>query len=143
MRARPLADPTPGRDCDNNRMESIRVLLVDDHATVRQGIRMRLALEPDIDVVGEASDGAEGLRRARELTPDVILMDVEMATMNGLAAAHEIHSAVPQAAVVMLSMHDDEGRRLLARMAGAADFVSKSKAADELPDAIRGAARAS
>jgi DNA-binding NarL/FixJ family response regulator len=122
-------------------MERIRVLLVDDHPTVRQAIRMRLAVEGDIEVVGEARDGAEGVVRAQELAPDVILMDIEMTTMNGLSAAHELHSAVPGARVVMLSMHDDEGRRLLARVAGASDFVSKSQAADTLPDAIRNAVR--
>ena len=118
-------------------MKPIRVLLVDDEAHVRQALTMRLGLEPDIDVVGAAPSGAEGIDMARELTPDVVLMDVSMAEMNGLSATDELHRAVPGVRVVMLTMMDDAPTRLMARYAGAVDFVGKHQPDETLLTAIR------
>ena len=118
-------------------MKSIRVLLVDDEAHVRRALQMRLALEGDIEVVGAAPGGEAGIRLARELEPDVVLMDVSMDEMNGLSATHELHSAVPGVAVVMLTMMDNEQTRLMARYAGAVEFVGKHEHDDALLDAIR------
>jgi two-component system response regulator NreC len=118
-------------------MKSIRVLLVDDEAHVRQALKMRLALEADIEVVGAAPGGAAGIEMARDLTPDVVLMDVSMDEMNGLSATHELHSAVPGVAVVMLTMMDNDQTRLLARYAGAVEFVGKHQPDDALLTAIR------
>jgi DNA-binding NarL/FixJ family response regulator len=118
-------------------MNPIRVLLVDDEANVRQALTMRLGLEPDIEVVGAAPSGAEGIDMARELTPDVVLMDVSMAEMNGLSATDELHRLVPGVRVVMLTMMDDAPTRLMARFAGAAAFVGKHQPDEMLLNAIR------
>jgi two-component system response regulator NreC len=118
-------------------MKTIRVLLVDDESHVRNALTMRLALEPDIDVVGAAPSGAEGIDMARELTPDVVLMDVSMAEMNGLSATDELHRVVPGVRVVMLTMMDDAPTRLMARYAGASAFVGKHQPDETLLAAIR------
>ena len=118
----------------------IRVLLVDDQVAVRSGLRMRLALEPDIAVVGEGDDGATALALAPALRPDVILMDIELPQMDGISATAALRDLVPSAAVVILSIHDGSATRARARAAGAADFVGKHEAGDRLPEAIRRAA---
>jgi DNA-binding NarL/FixJ family response regulator len=118
-------------------MKTIRVLLVDDEAHVRTALKMRLALEADIEVVGAAPGGAAGIELARQLAPDVVLMDVSMDEMNGLSATHELHSVVPGVAVVMLTMMDNDQTRLLARYAGAVEFVGKHQPDDALLTAIR------
>jgi len=118
----------------------IRVLLVDDQPTVRQGLRMRLALEPDVDVVGEAADGAAALAAMVSATPDVVLMDVEMPVMDGITAAGCIHAATPDTAIIMLSLHDDLYTRERARASGAVDFVAKHQIDGALTEAIRAAA---
>lgn len=119
----------------------IRLVLVDDQAAVRQGLRMRLLLEPDIAVIGEASSGKEALALVQQLCPDVVLMDIEMPEMDGIAAAAMIHVGSPQSAVVMLSIHDDGATRARAHASGAAAFVTKSGAFEELVATIRQAAR--
>lgn len=121
-------------------MKTIRVLLVDDEAAVRQGLMMRLALEPDIDVVGEARDGADAVRKALECGADVVLMDVRMKDVNGLSAAYDLHEHVPDATVIMLSMHDDAATRLMARVAGVDAFVGKSQPEETLLETIRSVA---
>jgi DNA-binding NarL/FixJ family response regulator len=118
-------------------MKTIRVLLVDDEAHVRQALSMRLALEADIDVVGAAPGGADGIAMARELSPDVVLMDISMAEMNGMSAANELPDAVPGVAIVMLTMMDDAQTRLMARYAGAVEFVGKHQPDEALLAAIR------
>ncbi len=119
----------------------IRLLLVDDQPAVRRGLLMRLHLEPDIQIVGEASTGREALRLAQSLAPDVVLMDVEMPEMDGIEATAALRLAVSQSAVVILSIHDDEQTRGRAQAAGAVAFVEKRGATDSLLAAIRQAAR--
>ncbi len=119
----------------------IRLLLVDDQPAVRRGLGLRLHLEPDIQVVGEASNGREALSLAQALSPDVVLMDVEMPEMDGIEATVALRIADPQSAVVILSIHDDVETRKRAQAAGAVAFVEKRGATDSLLAAIRQAAR--
>ena len=119
----------------------IRLLLVDDQPAVRRGLGMRLHLEPDIQIVGEASTGREALKLALALSPDVVLMDVEMPEMDGIEATAALCRAVSQSAVVILSIHDDAQTRVRAQAAGAVAFVEKRGATDHLLTAIRLAAR--
>jgi DNA-binding NarL/FixJ family response regulator len=123
-------------------MKMIRVLLVDDQPSIRQGLRMRLALEPDIDVVGEAGDGHAAVALARSLDPDVVLMDVQMPGGDGVAATRQIAADAPGCAVVILSLYDDDATRARCQQAGAREFVSKCRMDQDLLGAIRGAAAA-
>ena len=118
----------------------IRVLLVDDQTVVRHALRVRFHLEPDLQVVGEASTGSEALTLAQTLTPDVVLMDIEMPDMDGIEATAALRRVVPQSAVVILSIHDDAQTRGRAQAAGAVAFVEKRGATDSLLSAIRQAA---
>jgi len=115
----------------------IRVLLVDDQAIVRRALRGRFHLEPDLEVVGEASTGREALALAQTLTPDVVLMDIEMPDMDGIEATAVLRRAVPQSIVVILSIQDDAQTRERAKAAGAIAFVEKRGATDSLLTAIR------
>jgi DNA-binding NarL/FixJ family response regulator len=116
---------------------SIRVLLADDHQIVRDGLRSLLAKQMDIEVVGEAENGREALERARELRPDVVVMDIGMRELNGIEATRQVIQEVPDTRVVALSMHSD--RRYVADMlaAGASGYLLKDSAFDELALAIR------
>ena len=118
----------------------IRVLLVDDQVVVRSGLRMRLGVESDIIVVGEAGDAEAALALAPVVQPDVILMDVELPRIDGISATAALRTMVPSAAVVILSIHESPSVRTKARAAGAAAFVGKHEAGDRLPAAIREAA---
>jgi DNA-binding NarL/FixJ family response regulator len=118
----------------------IKVLLVDDRAVVRRGLQMRLDLEPDIEIVGQADSGQEAVSLARQLAPDIVVMDVEMPGMDGITATRELCALSPRAAVVVLSIHDDADTRARAQEAGAAAFVEKQSGADRLLNAIRQAA---
>lgn len=115
----------------------IRVLLVDDQAIVRRALRARFHLEPDLEVVGEASTGSEALTLAKTLTPDVVLMDIQMPDMDGIEATAVLRRAVPQSVVVILSIQDDAQTRERAKAAGAIAFVEKRGATDSLLTAIR------
>lgn len=119
----------------------IRLLLVDDQPVVRKGLRMRLTMEPDITVVGEASTGEEALVLVRSLAPDIVLMDVEMPGMDGITTAEILRSNIPQSAVVMLSIYDDIHTRARAQAAGAAGFVEKRGAIEALLTTIRQTAK--
>jgi DNA-binding NarL/FixJ family response regulator len=119
----------------------VKILLVDDQPSVRQGLRMLLALDPDMTIVGEAGDGATALELAASLQPDVVVMDVVMPGMDGLTAAERLHTLTPGIAIVILSLHDDPDVRARATAAGAAAYVGKGEAAGILAAAIRAAGR--
>jgi DNA-binding NarL/FixJ family response regulator len=118
----------------------IRILLVDDQQAVRRGLRLRFHLEPDIQIVGEASTGKEALSLAQQLAPDVVLMDIEMPEMDGIETTAALRAIVSQSAVVILSTHDDPRARARAQAAGAVAFVEKRGTIDVLLAAIRQAA---
>ena len=120
-------------------METIRVLLVDDQSGVRAGLKMALSLETDLDIVGEAGDGAEALAETALCQPDVVVLDYEMPGMNGPAVIEALKQAGWSGAVVMLSLHDDAAHRTNATSAGAYAFVSKSEPCERLVDQIRAA----
>jgi DNA-binding NarL/FixJ family response regulator len=115
----------------------IRFVLVDDQPSVRQGLRMRLTVEPDMTVVGEASNGRVAVTLVQRLAPDVVLMDVEMPEMDGIEAAAVIRASTPESAIVMLSIHDDVSTQARAHAAGAAAFVIKNGAIEVLLATIR------
>ena len=119
----------------------IRVLLAEDHETVRQALRVLLETRPDIEVVGEAPDGRVAVEQVKALKPDVAVLDLSMPQMNGLAAARAIKESVPGTAVVALSRHADDAyvQELLA--AGASGYVLKQSTFDELLRAIHSAAK--
>jgi DNA-binding NarL/FixJ family response regulator len=118
-----------------------RILLADDHAMVRRGLRMVLDAEPDLEVVGEASDGAEALERVLEGDVHLAILDVTMPRMTGLQAAREINKRAPDTRVLVLSMHDNEQYLYEALKAGAAGYVLKSAAHKDLVEACRAAMR--
>ncbi len=122
-------------------VESIRILLVDCQQAVRRGLKMRFALEEDLEVVGEAGDAPEAIPLARALRPDVILMDVETPGMGAAAAADGLRSASPRSAVVIFTLRDDAATRAETQAAGAAAFVAKHQAEETLLAAIRGVAQ--
>jgi len=119
----------------------LSVLLVDDHALVRRGFRRMLEDDPGIAVVGEAGDGAEAVRLARTLKPDVIVMDSAMPQMGGLEATRKIRELLPHAAVLMLSMHSEDTLVRQAMDAGARGYVLKNAANLDLVAVVRRVAR--
>ena len=118
----------------------VTVLLVDDKPVVLQGLRMRLMLEPDLMVVGEARNGRDALTLAQALHPDVVVMDVEMPDMDGITTTKRLRELVPDTAVVLLSVHCDVETQMRAHRAGAAAFVEKRGSAESLVQAVRDAA---
>ncbi|MFH1003473.1 MAG: response regulator transcription factor [Chloroflexota bacterium] len=118
-------------------MDKIKVLVVDDHAILRDGIRALLALQDDIEIVGEATDGKEAIERARELEPDVIVMDLAMPGMDGLEATRRIRKKNPSVKVLVLSQHDNREYVLSAIKAGATGYVPKRALGSELVTGIR------
>ncbi len=118
----------------------VKILLVDDQSAVRDGLRMRLELEPDLTIVGEAGDGLEAVALAQTLAPDVVVMDVEMPGLDGIEAARQLQERAPGMAIVMLSIHCDAATHTRAREAGASAFVEKRAAVDVLLAEIRRAA---
>ncbi len=121
-------------------MRKTRVLLADDHVLIRAGLRMVVDAQPDLMVVGEAGDGREAVSMAESLRPDVAVMDIGMPVLNGIEAARQIHEKLPDAHIVMLSMHSDEGYVLRALKAGAKAYLLKDSAEADLARAIRAAA---
>jgi NarL family two-component system response regulator LiaR len=119
---------------------TIRVLIVDDHSVVRQGLEMFLALDQELEVVGEASNGAEALRLARELKPGVVLMDLLMPVMDGIAATGAIRRELPEIEVIALTSVLEDRAIVDAIRAGAIGYLLKDTEADELRRAIKAAA---
>ena len=115
----------------------IRVLIVDDHALFRRGLEMVLAQEPDIEVVGEAADGAEAVSMAVEMVPDIVLMDVRMPRRGGIDATSAIKEKVPSAKIVMLTISDEEADLFDAIKAGAMGYLLKEISIDEVARDIR------
>jgi DNA-binding NarL/FixJ family response regulator len=118
-------------------LQKIRVLVVDDHTIVRDGICALLALAGDIEVIGEAANGSEALKMAKELEPDVVLMDITMPIMDGLEATRRIHKEFPRIRVLALTQYDDKEYVFPVIEAGASGFISKVAASLELTSGIR------
>jgi NarL family two-component system response regulator LiaR len=118
----------------------IRILIVDDHGVIRQGLRMYLALDPELEVVGEAANGAEALRLACELEPDVVLMDLLMPVMDGIAATEAMRRELPEVEVIALTSVLEDSAVYGAMRAGAIGYLLKDTEADELCRAIKAAA---
>lgn len=119
----------------------IRVLLVDDHLLFREGLYSLLSAQADIEVVGQAGDGLEALVMAREIQPDLILMDVTMPGMDGLEAMERILEVLPEVKIVMLTVHDDQERLFEAIKGGAVGYVLKNTASSTLIPMLRGVMR--
>lgn len=120
----------------------IKILLVDDHAVVRMGLTMLLNADPEFNVIGEASEGNEGIKKALELKPDVVVMDLSMPHgRDGLSATSELKKQMPHMNILVLTMHDDEEYLFRAIQAGAAGCILKSAPHDELISAIQSVAR--
>ncbi len=117
--------------------DKIRILLVDDHAILRAGLRALLRAEADIEVVDEASDGREAVAKTEKLSPDIVLMDISMPVMNGLAATRRIHQSCPQVRVLVLTIHDNEEYLFQVLEAGGSGYLVKKSADTELISAIR------
>src|ERR1700744_4664657 len=125
-------DQSPGESPD-----PIRVLIADDHALFRRGLEMVLVEEPDIELVGQASDGAEAVSRAGEALPDVVLMDIRMPKTSGIEAARAMKEAAPSAKSVMLTISDEEEDLFEAIRSGASGYLLKDIPLDEVADAVR------
>ncbi len=119
---------------------AIRILIADDHSVVRQGLKMFLGLDPDLEIIGEAADGAEAVKMARELSPDVVLMDMLMPVMDGIAATLAIRKEMPDTEVIALTSVLEDGAVIGAVKAGAIGYLLKDTQADELRVAIKAAA---
>jgi DNA-binding NarL/FixJ family response regulator len=116
---------------------AISILIVDDHALVRNGLRRHLEAQEDFSVVGEAVNGREGVAMTRELLPDVVIMDVAMPEMDGIEATRLVCDQFPQLKVVMLSIYDSTDNCIRALQGGAVGYVLKESASDEIVTAVR------
>ena len=131
-RCRENSEPQPPND-----MKPIRVLLADDHKLIRAGLVLVVQQQPDLSVIGEADDGRQAVQLVESLKPDVVVMDIGMPNLNGIEAARQITASRPDTAVVILSMHADEGYVLRALKAGARAYLLKDSATTDLVQAIR------
>lgn len=118
-------------------VKRIRVLIVDDHTVIRDGIRAVLTLQKDITVVGEAVDGRDAVEKTKQLLPDVIIMDIVMPVMNGLDATRQICKECPETKVLMLTQYDDEENILMSEQVGAYGFIPKRAASSQLITGVR------
>ena len=121
----------------NGKQAKVRVLLADDHTILRAGLKMMLNAQPDIEVVGEASDGRQVVVEAQRLLPDVILMDITMPEFNGIEATRQVKRLLPETRVLVLTMHENEEYLFQMLRAGAAGYMLKEAADTELISAIR------
>lgn len=121
-------------------MDTIRVLIAEDHATVREGLKLILSSQPEIEVVGEAADGRQAIELTKKLHPDVVLMDISMPHLNGLKATGTLKSCCPEVHVLALTRHKDDGYLQQVIRAGASGYVLKQSPATELIHAIRAVA---
>jgi DNA-binding NarL/FixJ family response regulator len=119
----------------------MRILIADDHGIVRSGIKLLLETQPDLEVVAEAADGADAVEQALASRPDLCILDVGMPKLTGLQAAREIRRHLPEARVLILSMHDDEHYLFEALKAGASGYVLKREAGQDLVGAVRAVGR--
>ena len=117
--------------------EVIRVLIADDHPIVREGLEAVLSMQPDIEIIGEAADGEEAVRKTLELRPDVVAMDLRMPRKDGLTAISEISLTLPEVRILVLTSFEDDESVFAAIKAGALGFVLKDSATDQLLHAIR------
>ncbi|MGO2632538.1 MAG: response regulator [Galactobacter sp.] len=115
----------------------IRVLLADDHNVLREGMNLILSVEDDLDVVGQASDGAQAVKLAQDLVPDVVLMDIQMPVMDGIEATRTLLGTTPATKVVILTTFEREDYLFDAIMAGASGFLLKNTEAEQIVDAVR------
>jgi two-component system, NarL family, response regulator NreC len=118
-------------------VESIRILLADDHTVMRRGLRLLLEGQPEFSVVAEASDGRQAIQQAEATLPDVAVLDIAMPNLSGIEAAQRIAAAHPNTAIVILSMHSDEGYVLRALKVGAKGYLLKDSAEGDLIEAIK------
>ena len=109
-----------------------RILIVDDHELIRQGVRFIFSRDPQFAICGEAANGLEAIEQVKKLNPDVVLLDISMPIMNGLEAATEIRRVAPKTKIVILTMHDSSQMRKQSQDAGADGFVTKSQVASHL-----------
>src|SRR5581483_11108137 len=137
--AAPCSAPNSRSRCSvrTTDMGKIRILLADDHNVMRDGLRVLLERHPDFEVVAEAADGLDAVRRAQEHAPDVAVMDIAMPTLNGIEATRRIVESHPATAVVILSMHVDESYVLRSLKAGARGYLLKDSAKADLINAIQ------
>ncbi|MEP7355115.1 MAG: response regulator transcription factor [Acidobacteriota bacterium] len=119
----------------------VRVLIADDHGIVRTGLRLLFERLPDMQVVGEATDGRQAVALSKQLSPDVVILDIGMALLNGLEAAAQIAKENSAVGIIMLSMHADESYILRALNAGAKGYLLKDKADDDIELAVRAVAK--
>ncbi len=122
-------------------MTPLRVMIVDDHQIVREGMRMALEVEDDLEIVGEAGAGREAVEKARQLEPDLIIMDITMPGMSGIDACQEIRDLLPECRVIMLTASGDEESVTAALMAGAQGYVLKAAGREDLLRALRAVGR--
>lgn len=122
-------------------MSKFKLILADDHAVVRSGLRMLLEVQPDIDIVAEAESGTEAVEKTRALRPDIVLMDIQMPGLNGIEATKQIKNLAPETAVLALTMYEDDQYFFEMLHAGASGYVPKKAAPDELLTAIRAVGR--
>ncbi len=122
-------------------MTPLRVMIVDDHQIVREGMRMVLEVEQDLEIVGEAGAGREAIEKARQLEPDLIIMDITMPGMSGIDACQEIRDLLPECRVIMLTASGDEESVTAALMAGAQGYVLKAAGREDLLRALRAVGR--
>jgi DNA-binding NarL/FixJ family response regulator len=125
------------RETSDQAADRLRVMVVDDHALFRRGLQTILEQEPDLELVGEASDGAEAVEKAQELMPDVLLMDVRMPKRSGIEATTQIKDLLPHAKILMLTISDEEADLYDAIKAGASGYLLKEIPIEEVADAIR------